>query len=70
MPGHPMHQLRDFKVTVRHGVDRARTITVAAYSTWDAMFRAGIIVGAEAAGSDQASPKLWAICGVKDPADV
>lgn len=39
--GHPQHQARDFKITVRYGDSRAKTVHVVAETSSDAILRAG-----------------------------
>ncbi len=63
-PGHPAHQLRPFTLTVRHDTCTHHA-TVLAQTRTDAIFRAGVLLGAATA----TTPPDWIVIGVTDPAE-
>jgi hypothetical protein len=64
MTGHPAHQMRDFKVTVKNDRERVETFTVTRQTRDDAVLLTGMILGA---GPERA--QHWIVTGVHDPAD-
>jgi hypothetical protein len=65
MSGHPAHQVREIRVTVKNDRDQERVLSALVQDQRDAVLRAGMMLGADPGDRT----RRWIVTGVHDPAN-